>query len=95
MLLIEGKIKGPCWLEIKNPQPNKNFYSWCKVDVICPEMNDLVVSTHEAPPPPLTVMALNMRTVVNPKNMQNEIVMISCLVYNEYKVRILNDRSRS
>ncbi|KAL3282492.1 hypothetical protein HHI36_005675 [Cryptolaemus montrouzieri] len=36
------------------------------------------------PPPPLVVAVLHMRFAPNPKNLTNEIVMISCLTQNSY-----------
>ncbi|KAL0275791.1 UNVERIFIED_CONTAM: hypothetical protein PYX00_003535 [Menopon gallinae] len=86
LLLVDRKIKGPAWLEIKNPQPANAPCSWCKTEAICSKPDDVFVSTTLGPPPPLTVIAINIRTVVNQKNMQNEIVMISCLVHNEYQI---------
>lgn len=88
LLLVDRKIKGPSWLEIKNPQPANAPCSLCKTEAICSKPEDLFVSTTLDPPPPLTVIALNIKTVVNQKNMQNEIVMISCLVHNEFQVFI-------
>lgn len=35
------------------------------------------------PPPPLVVMSLSMRTVINPKDKTNEIVSVSTSVYHE------------
>lgn len=32
-LLIERNIKGPCWLDIKEPLPMENSFSWCKTQV--------------------------------------------------------------
>lgn len=33
LLLLDQKIKGPCWLDIKVPQLTKNPMSWCKLEV--------------------------------------------------------------
>lgn len=33
LLLLDQKIKGPCWLDIKTPQLSNNPMSWCKLEV--------------------------------------------------------------
>jgi DNA polymerase alpha subunit A len=33
LLLLDQKIKGPCWLDIKSPQLSSNPMSWCKLEV--------------------------------------------------------------
>lgn len=33
LLLIERKIKGPCWLDVKLPVATSNPISWCKIEV--------------------------------------------------------------
>lgn len=33
LCLIERNIKGPCWLDIKNPLPTGAQTSWCKIKV--------------------------------------------------------------
>lgn len=33
LLLLDQKIKGPCWLDIKSPQLSNNPMSWCKLEV--------------------------------------------------------------
>lgn len=33
LLLLDQKIKGPCWLDIKMPQLSSNPMSWCKLEV--------------------------------------------------------------
>lgn len=85
ILLLERKIKGPCWLEIKNPQPVKNPLSWCKLEMNCNGPSNLChsTSTNSTSPPPLVVATINIRTVPS-KKMTNEIVMIGCLVHNQY-----------
>ena len=87
VLLLDRKIKGPCWLEIKNPQTVNVQCSWCKLEVRCSKPEDVIISDVFAPPPPLTLMTINIRTVVS-KNMDNEIVMIGVIVNNQYRVSL-------
>ncbi|GLV41422.1 DNA polymerase alpha subunit 1 [Carabus blaptoides fortunei] len=87
LLLLDKKIKGPCWLEIKNPKSIKNPVSWCKLDINCENMTDVnIAADHQKKsPPPLVVATLNIREAVN-KNHEVEIVMIGCLIHNEYHI---------
>lgn len=34
LLLIERKIKGPCWLDIKNISPTAGRFAWCS-QIVC------------------------------------------------------------
>ncbi|KAG5880463.1 hypothetical protein JTB14_000568 [Gonioctena quinquepunctata] len=88
ILLLERKIKGPCWLDISNPVPVSNPLSWCKFEVNCMKVTDLKITESEKPlaPPPMVVAAINMRSFVNPKTYANEILMISCLTQTKYTV---------
>lgn len=85
LLLLDRKIKGPCWLEVKNPQNSKMPMSWCKLETRCVQLEDLVLSETISPPPPLVLMAINIRSIVN-NNMDNEVIMIGVLVHNQYRV---------
>lgn len=49
-------------------------------------MDQIELATSVEAPPPLAVMALNLRTVVNSRSQQVEIVAISCLVQSEFHV---------
>ncbi|CAH0558363.1 unnamed protein product [Brassicogethes aeneus] len=86
LLLLDRKIKGPCWLDVKNPQPVANPVSWCQFEINCSNPGDMgaAQSPKPIPPPPLAVAAVNMRCAINPKTLQNEIVMISCLTHTRY-----------
>ncbi|XP_018324520.1 DNA polymerase alpha catalytic subunit [Agrilus planipennis] len=88
IFLLERKIKGPCWLDVTNPESVSNPMSWCKFEVNCNKVSDISVvkNSNNLPPPPLVVAAINVKTVVNPKYLRNEIVMISCLVNDKYYV---------
>lgn len=75
-------------MDISNPVPVSNPLSWCKFEVNCMKVIDVKITVTDKPlaPPPLVVAAINFRTVINPKNYTNEIVMISCLAHNKYNV---------
>lgn len=85
LLLIERRIKGPCWLDLCAPEAVKNPTSWCKIEAsLSKPENVTIYSGKPIPPPPLVVASMNMRTVVNPKTHQSEIVMIGCLVNHQF-----------
>ncbi|XP_057659152.1 DNA polymerase alpha catalytic subunit [Diorhabda carinulata] len=88
ILFLERKIKGPCWLDISNPVPVSNPLSWCHFEVNCMKMFDLNLTVVEKPlaPPPLIVAAINIRTCINRKTCNHEVVMISCLTQKKYAV---------
>uniref|UniRef100_A0A3B5AJM4 DNA polymerase n=1 Tax=Stegastes partitus TaxID=144197 RepID=A0A3B5AJM4_9TELE len=78
--LLSRKIKGPCWLDIKTPQLIGQPVSWCKVEALALR-SDLVTVIKDLPPPPITVMSINLKTVQNPKTHQNEIVSLAALIH--------------
>lgn len=85
--ILDRKIKGPCWLKLTNFTVNKTPQSWCKTEVTCSSPNYVTLAeSQKAPPPPITVLTINVRTALNPKLMKNEVVMISCLVNNKFCV---------
>jgi DNA polymerase alpha subunit A len=56
--------------------------SWCQIEVVVEQPDQLTVVRETLPSPPLTVIALNMKTVPNPKTHENEIVAVSFLVHH-------------
>ncbi|KAF2880378.1 hypothetical protein ILUMI_25794 [Ignelater luminosus] len=90
ILLLDCKIKGPCWLDISNPECVGNPVSHCKFEVNCLKVSNLsvaqTVQNKIIPPPPLVVATINVRAVVNPKTMNNGIAMMSVLVHTKYSV---------
>ncbi|XP_060564158.1 DNA polymerase alpha catalytic subunit-like, partial [Ruditapes philippinarum] len=84
-LLIDRKMKGPGWLDIKCPQITNPPVSWCKLEVFVTGPDGVTVCTDQnLTPPPLTIMTMNMRTLPNNKTHQNEIVAVSCLIHNSF-----------
>ncbi|KAF7370942.1 DNA polymerase [Mycena sanguinolenta] len=87
LLVLKRKIMGPCWLTIKNPKiENKNF-SWCKLEVTVTDSKDLnpFPDTDANAPrdtPPLTIMSLSVRTIVNHHENKREVVCITARTWH-------------
>lgn len=86
---------GPCWVEIKNLAMSEKNISWCKLElklsnytidsvkvVRDSQMDSGLYPERCRQSPPLTVMSISMKTVMNYQKNVNEIVMASALVYN-------------
>lgn len=60
--LLERKIKGPCWLEIKHPEQVQAKVSWCKLEVACEKMEHISVIRNDADlePPPIIVATVSL-----------------------------------
>ncbi|KAL7728991.1 hypothetical protein ACLKA6_019827 [Drosophila palustris] len=87
--LLERKIKGPCWLQISGFNVNPAPISWCKTDLTVSEPKNVEVLLEQgkpSPPPAITLLALNVRTSMNPKTLKNEICMISMLTHNRFHI---------
>lgn len=54
-----------------------------------------MLESPDLPPPPLVVMSLSMRTVINPKDKSNEIVSVCTSVYHEGIVRTVGRLARN
>ncbi|XP_036160449.1 DNA polymerase alpha catalytic subunit isoform X2 [Myotis myotis] len=83
LFLMNRKIKGPCWLEVKNPQLLNQPISWCKVEAMALKP-DLVNVIKDVGPPPLVVMSFSMKTIQNPKTHENEIIAVAALVHHSF-----------
>uniref|UniRef100_A0A8D1EEM3 DNA polymerase alpha catalytic subunit n=1 Tax=Sus scrofa TaxID=9823 RepID=A0A8D1EEM3_PIG len=83
LFLMNRKIKGPCWLEVKNPQLLNQPISWCKFEAMALKP-DLVNVIKDVGPPPLVVMSLSMKTMQNAKTHENEIIAVAALVHHSF-----------
>ncbi|XP_036916585.1 DNA polymerase alpha catalytic subunit isoform X2 [Sturnira hondurensis] len=83
LFLMNRKIKGPCWLEVKNPQLINQPISWCKVEAVALKP-DLVNVIQDIGSPPLVVMSFSMKTVQNAKTHENEIIAVAALVHHSF-----------
>ncbi|KAF8337259.1 ribonuclease H-like domain-containing protein [Amanita rubescens] len=85
--VLKRKIIGPCWLQVKHPKIENQGISWCKVDVVISNpknINPFSETDPDAPKdlPPLTVLNLSVRTIVNHKENRREIGITSRIWHN-------------
>ncbi|KAF8330465.1 ribonuclease H-like domain-containing protein, partial [Amanita rubescens] len=91
LLVMKRKIMGPCWLQIKHPKIENQGISWCKVEAVVSnpkDINPFSETDSDAPKdlPPLTVMNLSVRTIVNHKENQREIVCITSRIWHNMNI---------
>uniref|UniRef100_A0A673NKA7 DNA polymerase n=1 Tax=Sinocyclocheilus rhinocerous TaxID=307959 RepID=A0A673NKA7_9TELE len=81
--LLNRKIRGPCWLDVKTLQLSNQPISWSKVEAVAQKI-DLISVVKDLPPPPLVVMSISLKTVQNPKTHQNEIISLAALIHHKF-----------
>ncbi|XP_045609445.1 DNA polymerase alpha catalytic subunit [Procambarus clarkii] len=83
LFLLDRRIKGPGWLDVKLPQLSSPAVSWCKIEAVAMKP-DCVTPITGLAIPPIVVMSLSMRSTLNPKTHQSEVAMVSCLIHHEF-----------
>ncbi|CAL9727805.1 DNA polymerase alpha catalytic subunit A [Monosporozyma unispora] len=80
--VVQNKIMGPCWLEIKNGDFNAlTNASHCSVEVAVESPND-IKSVDIKTVPNLNCMSISIQTMMNPKENKQEIIAITLTKYN-------------
>ena len=99
-LLIDLKIKGPCWLHVVNSKRRDmeggtgSMLSWSKLEYLIDNYRTISLY-HEnimldnpqitlPPTPPLTILTLLTRTMLNTKTQEHEIVSVCGLASNKF-----------
>lgn len=84
--LLERKIKGPCWVTIKDFVVRDRPLSWCQKEITCSSAKSIKVAAERSQgPPPVVMLTLNVRVAMN-AHMKNEVIMISGLVHTRFPV---------
>nr|XP_026485188.1 DNA polymerase alpha catalytic subunit [Vanessa tameamea] len=86
--LLDRKVKGPCWLEVKQVENVQAKVSWCKLEATCEKMEQVNVirDDNDLEPPPIVIATLNMRTATDPKTNKTKILILSCLAHNSFQI---------
>ncbi|XP_058060283.1 DNA polymerase alpha catalytic subunit [Anopheles bellator] len=85
--LLERKVKGPCWMELRNATQRETKSSWCKLEVGVPDVASVTLATDgtgTTTPPPLVLCSINVRSTL--RNNTNEIAMITMLVNDRFSL---------
>ncbi|KAJ1580306.1 hypothetical protein NDA11_003538 [Ustilago hordei] len=93
LLVVKRRIFGPSWLKIQNASiaEGSTPISWCKMEVSIDDPKDIspisdADTTSPRETPPLTVMSLAIRTVVNHKENKQELVAVSARTWTDHQI---------
>ncbi|KAH9935987.1 uncharacterized protein BXZ73DRAFT_45345 [Epithele typhae] len=91
LLVLKRKIMGPCWLRIKNPEIDNKGISWCKVEATVSDPKDINPIADLDPDlpkenPPLTIVSLSLRTIVNHRENIREIVCLTARIWSNTNI---------
>ncbi|ORX68792.1 hypothetical protein DL89DRAFT_284847 [Linderina pennispora] len=95
LFLLKRRIMGPCWLTLHGATPVEHHdrLSWCRAECAIADpklvkvMSDSAIEEKSLPrEPPLTTMTLSLKTVMNHKAKENEVVALSMLVHRNMKL---------
>lgn len=86
LLAVKRRIMGSCWLSIKSPELATTVASWCKLEftVSTPKnVNPFDESDESAPKdsPPLTMLSISLRTIVNHRENKTEVLVATTRVW--------------
>ncbi|KAI8375408.1 DNA polymerase family B-domain-containing protein [Choanephora cucurbitarum] len=89
--LVKRDIMGPCWLDFADAKISSTSETWCKVELVVDDpktANPLKDEDGNRPlhVPPLVVMSLSLRTIMNDKKNINEIIAASALVCDQLQI---------
>ncbi|ORX36128.1 hypothetical protein BD324DRAFT_642777 [Kockovaella imperatae] len=87
LFVVKRKIMGPCWLKITGAEQSSKAMSWCKVEFTVDDPKSVEpVSEADAATlkqtPPLTIMSLSMRTIVNHRENKTELLCVTARTWD-------------
>ncbi|KAG0633231.1 hypothetical protein HOY80DRAFT_1141570 [Tuber brumale] len=86
-------IMGPCWLIIEGADFTAvENSSWCKLEIQVgkPQQVTTIGDADSLEPPPLTLMSIALRTHMNVKDNKQEIIAVSCRIYENISLNDAN-----
>lgn len=79
--MLKRQLMGPSWLKITQPRRAENSATIAKLEFTVGDPK-LIGKLQDAPPsPPLVVMSLALKTVVNPASQLHEVVAVSTMTH--------------
>jgi len=84
LLLLNRKLQGPAWIDLKYPQKPSQSISWCKYEVVIDNPTYITPTSEPPPPPPLSVLSLSMIATTHAKTHDHEVISFAGLVQPSY-----------
>ncbi|RCI00936.1 DNA-directed DNA polymerase alpha catalytic subunit pol1, partial [Rhizopus stolonifer] len=89
--LVKRDVMGPCWLDFVDAKISSTSETWCKIEITVDDpktVNPLQDEDGNRPlhVPPLVVMSLSLRTILNEKKNMNEIIAASAFVCDQVQI---------
>ncbi|KAJ1447546.1 DNA polymerase family B-domain-containing protein [Pelagophyceae sp. CCMP2097] len=86
LFILKRKLMGPCWVRVDSPKVQTAKVSWCVLEVSVAEAKAVTVlhaseSVILRPAPPLVTTTIEIKTAVNPRSNQHEIIAIAALTH--------------
>ncbi|KAJ1655135.1 DNA-directed DNA polymerase alpha catalytic subunit pol1 [Dispira simplex] len=84
-LITKRRMMGPCWLKIQGVTLHAPQVSWCQLEAVVNDPKGVIPMEDSDPlkpncPPPLTVMTINLKTLVSAKKTSKEIIVANLLI---------------
>ncbi|UZJ56615.1 hypothetical protein CBS101457_005935 [Exobasidium rhododendri] len=94
LFVVKRKIMGPCWLNVQQASirsEEETPLSWCKVELSVDDakfVNPFADTDNDAPrdTPPLNIMSISARTIVNHRENKREIVTIAARTWKDVNI---------
>jgi DNA polymerase alpha subunit A len=83
LFILKAKIKGPCWMTVRNVQKATDFKkTWCRHEINISSPSDIVITIDDLnrESPALSALTFSFKTTRSQYN-TNEIAMISCIIH--------------
>lgn len=81
LFAIKRKIKGPCWLRICDARLSRTPVSSTKFEVVVDDPKEVNPLDDAPEPPPLNIMSLSLRTIMNVVDNKREIITATARVW--------------
>lgn len=97
--IIKRKLMGPSWIRIYNPTSTSD-HSWCKLEVQVSSPKNVIPlrlldeeknSASNKATPPVKVVSLKLKTVINPTKKTSEIVVVSAICHHNIMLDTSSD----
>lgn len=85
-IILDLKLRGPCWMKLVEPKLVKSQMTWTTVEYVIDDPKNFSIDEESANgnPPYFCALSLSLRTYSNPTTHQNEIIAIAAMVNADF-----------